>query len=288
MKRQASLHITSINLSVVLEKLLSDKLPSKTDFTKLANDILVNSKQYSITHRSLLVDKPKLLKSTNKLVLSTRDDAGVFAQLLVVVRRKKRHKGISLIKVGSREWSMVKEVASLAMDFCNDFGLKREEGFKIYIEMGLDKMNNFNLSRFNTVHQSICDNYNAIQTIKEDITPAQTKAIMEIYEKYLGEKTGITIDYTKNPDKYVYFIKAKEEANKARVKLQDYISAQFKGLEWCNSYPEPNQLIGDSAIQRLNKYLAVNKIRVGDNINLAIEAGKKFREKLDNDNNKHK
>lgn len=264
MKREPSIHISKKNLVRVLKDLFPNKSPIEWEHEKLANEILVRSKQYSLTNRQLHVNNAKLLKSTSKVVLSTRDDAGVFAQLLNLIRKQRNHRGISLIKVGSQDWNMVKEIASLAIGFCNDFNFKREEGFKIYIGMALDKMPKFSLSKFNALHQSICDDYDCIQQITLDMTPNQTRQVMQIYEKHLGEKTGIVKDYSKIPNKYIFFIRAKEEALKYRVSFENYVAAQFKGLEWANSYPDPNQLVGQGSIDRLNKFLVEKGIKPGE------------------------
>ena len=244
----------------MLEKISSEGIIGDTPIDKLANRLMVIAKRYSLSTRSLLVDKAKLLKSTSRVVISSRDDAGAFAQLLLSIRRQRKHKGIALIKTGSRDWLQIKEIAKLALDFCNDFDLQREEGFKIYINLGLDKMVKYSLMKFNNMQQAICEDYEAIQIIKQDITPGETQKVKEFYEKYLGEK-GIQRDYSKSPDKFVFFVKVKEECNKIRVSYNHYIESQFKGLEWCNGIPDPAQLIGPKAIDRLNRYLSEKNIK---------------------------
>jgi hypothetical protein len=282
MKREPSVHIKKSDLVLVLNKIFVKNEVLEWDVNELADLILIGSKQYSLTNRQLKVDTAKLLKSTSKVVLSTRDDAGVFAQLLNLIRKQRNHRGISLIKVGSNDWNMVKEIAHLAVGFCNDFHLKREEGFKIYIGIALDKISKFSLAKFNTFHQGICDDYDCIEKIRTDLTPNQTTQVRIIYEKYLGEKTGIVKDYTKIPNKFIFFIKAKEQALKFRISFDHYIAAQFKGLEWCNSYPDPSQLVGDGSIDRLNKYLLEKGIKPGalDQVKKAEEVGKWLREKM--------
>lgn len=261
MKREPSIHLYKKHLVLVLEEVLEELELDKEELINLASKILNSGKKYSLTHRQLKVDNAKLLKSTSKVVLSNRDDAGVFASLLNMVRKQRKHRGISLIKVGAKDWLMVKEIASLAITFCQDFNLKREEGFKSYINLALDKMNDkFALAKFNNLHQSICDDYDSIEKIKLDMTPNLTISLKNIYEKYLGEK-GIIRDYSQEPSKYLNFLKAKEEVIKYRVTNEIYIKAQFKGFEWCNSYPDPSQLIGKGAIDRLNRYLVENKIK---------------------------
>lgn len=261
MQRSPSIHITKNNLALVLKQVLGLGSNDKTDYNLLAERILISGKRYSLSNRSLVVDKAKLVKSTSRVLLSTRDDAGSFSQLLLSIRRQRHHKGIALIKPGSREWLQIKEIAKLAMDFCNDFSLKRDEGFKAYINLALNKMQKYSLLKFNSIHQSICDDYDALQIIKQDITPLETQKVKQVYEKHLGEK-GVFRDYRDSPDKFVCFVKAKEECHKLSVPIDHYVKAQFWGLEWCNGIPDPVQLIGPKAIDRLNRYLAEHNINI--------------------------
>lgn len=287
MVRNPSIHLTKDKLVLVLKKCLDKKQLGKTSFEELASAILVQGKIYALTNRQLVVDKAKLLKSTSKVVLSTREDAGSFANLLMLIRRQRKHRGINMIKVGTNEWNMIKEVAALATNFCNDFQLNREEGYKIYINSALDKMGNFSLSKFNNLHQSICDDYQAVDEIKKDMTPKLTEAIREAYERNLGERFAIVEDYRSKPFKYVFFVRAKEEALRLGIPGNIYIKAQFKGLEWCNSYPEPNQLVGSGALTRLNKYIVEEGIKPEsmDKEKKAIEVGNKLKSILSTNDN---
>ncbi len=282
MKREPGIHINKSSLVLVLNKVLNEDFQSGVNIKALADCILEEAKVYSLTHRQLNVDKAKLLKSSSRLVLSTRDSASSFASLLTLVRKQRRHKGINIIKPGSRDWLMIKEIAKLALDFCNDFDLEREEGFKEYINIALDKMVKFGLMKFNSMHQSICDDYGAKLEIKNDLTPNLTLDCQMVYEKLLGEKHGIVRDYSKNPDKFVYFIKAKDEAKKCGVTIQHYIKSQFWGLEWANAIPDPAQLVGPKAIDRLNRYITEHNLRPQEEMakNRDAELAKKLREKL--------
>lgn len=259
--RSPSIHITQKRLFLVLKESLDEETFSEKDIKKLARHILVRSRQHSLTARSLFVDKAKLVKSTSKVVMSSRDDASVFAHLLNLHRKQLHHRGISIIKVGSRDWLMIKEITKLANDFCEDFQLKRGMGYQAYIKLTLFRMGNkFNLNKFNSLHQTICDDHQANRDILHDITPQMTQIVQFQYEKRLGEK-GIVRDYSKEPSKYIFFIKVKEECQKYGVTIAHYIQAQFEGLEWANAIPEPNQLIGDKAIDRLNRFLIKNHIK---------------------------
>ena len=272
MKRQPSLHISRQNLAKVLLKL--DICSSVQESKKLAYQILRAGKKYTLTSRKLYVKTKKVEKKTRKLVMSSTDDATTFSKLLHIMRKRAKHRGINIIKPGSRDWGMIKEVTSLALDFCLDFDLDKEEGFKMYCELGLAKMKKFSLMKFNSSHQSICEEYSALQIIKDDEYPEQTTMVCKIYQQRLVEKSGIIMDYTKMPDKYIYFIEVVKICKELKVKPKDYIHAQFDGLEWANSIPDPMQLTGDKAIQRLNRFLIQHNKKAGQTKHRKLDASK--------------
>lgn len=287
MKRYPAIHITANKLTLVFRQMKEFDNYDDSKLNILANTILKRARKFSLTNRCVVVDKAKLIKSTSRVVLSTRDDSSVFANLLTLCRRKKNHKGISIIKPGSRDWLMLKEITKLANDFCNDFQLKREEGYKLYINASLDKMTKFHLMKFNSLHQIISEDYEAMKIIELDMTPQQTQVAKNIYEKYLGEK-GIVRDYTEEPSKFIFFIKAKEVAEKLGVNVADYIKSQFDGLEWANAIPDPSQLVGQKAIDRLNRYLIKNNIKPGSKDNKVHDLAAQIKEQWKNGNNKRK
>ncbi len=259
MTRIPSLHINEARLRTILKRVSYKSM----NIRELANALIQHGKPYSLTNRSIISNTAKLEKSKSRVLKSSRDDAGRFSATLTLIRRQKKHRGIALIKVGSPNWLLIKEASSLAVNFCNDFNLKRDEGFRAYISLALDKMGNkFDLRRFNAYHQYICEAYANVQELHKDITPNQTSKALIEYNKLMNE-TGVVQDYSKDPNILIYFLKAKQEANKAKVSIESYIKAQFVGLEWCHSTPSPSQLVGTGAIDRLNKYIKSTGIKPG-------------------------
>ena len=257
MGREPSIHISEAKLVKVL-KSLNVYIVAITP-KELAQQILKRSRTYSLTNRVLLAKNQKIKKKGEKILMSGIKDASSFAKLVQLIRKQKKHKGINIVKVGSRDWSFVKEVTKLAIDFCKDFGLGGNIGFKRYIEIGLNKMKKFSWMKFNNLHQSICIEYEALIEIEEDETPKQSAQVCKIYQNILMEGSGIAHDYNSIPEKYVYFVKVKDEANKLKVSFYDYVKAQFFALEYINGIPDPSQMIGDKAISRVQAYLIKHK-----------------------------
>lgn len=263
MYREPSLHITEKDLIKLLEEVIEvpKGSPIKPNYTSLAKDLCIYGRKYQITKRKILATNEKDRKRTRTLVKSSSEDAYLFCQLLVTIRKRLKHRGINIIKEGSREWVSIKETTKLAVDFCNDFNLDKRTGFTQYIEIALSKMNKFSLNRFNSFHQSICEHYESVHQTIKDPTPKLTSQVHLYYQKVVNEKVGFSEDFSKTPDKYIYFIQVVSECKKLKVDYKTYIDAQFEGLAWCNGIPEPPQLVGDKARGRLRSYLSKNQIK---------------------------
>lgn len=255
--RSPSLHIFEKDLVKIFKQL--DIYDVNMSYKKLAHEILLHSKKYSLTKRIILINNEKLKKKTGRLVLSEIKSAAYFSKLAYLIRKQKKHRGINITKVGSRDWINVKEVTKLAIDFCNDFDLGIEKGFKIYIDIGLNKMKKFSWLKFNNLHQSISIEYESRLEIEDDESPKETKQACDVYERILLEGSGITFNYITLPEKYKYFIEVKKIVKNLGISINDYIKAQFAALEWVGAIPDPSQLVGDKAISRVQDYLMKNK-----------------------------
>jgi hypothetical protein len=81
------------------------------------------------------------------------------------------------------------------------------------------------------------------------------------YLKKVNQKIGWANNIKDDPTKYVYFVKIRKEADSLRIDYKIYIDAQFDGLEWANAIPDPTQMVGVKAIDRLMKYCYKNDIK---------------------------
>ena len=140
MKRDPSIHITKSDLIKVLEKLAIIK-----DARTIVDKIFHIAKSYSIHTRTITISTDRMEKKAKKLIQSSRRDADLLAKLIYNTRQTMKHRGISLIKVGSRDWGILKEITAHALNFTNEFNLTRRYGFLKYTEIGLSKMKRFAL-----------------------------------------------------------------------------------------------------------------------------------------------
>lgn len=221
------------------------------------------AKSYSVNSRGVRVSNDKLEKKVIKMKLAGRSNTAMFAQILLLVRRQMKHRGISLIRVGDNDWLNLKESCKLATEFCNEFQIPIKEGYRTYVTLGLKKMKNFSIYKFKTLHAAICNEYEAIQVINQDKYPQSTEDCHNIYLSNISDKTGYSQGYKDFPEKFQYFVKASEEAKKMGVSNKIYIAAQFQGFEWNNSVPDPTQLVGPKSIARLQRYAFEHSILLG-------------------------
>ena len=77
----------------------------------------------------------------------------------------------------------------------------------------------------------------------------------DYYCKKISSKTGISIDYSNDLNKYSHFLEVRKTCDKLDVDYFTYIEAQFESLSWRNGIPEPSMLNGEKAIERLNKFI---------------------------------
>ena len=255
MKREPSIHITLSTLRSVLKS-----LGLKDD--KYANEIMKRSKSHSIGTRTVTITNDKLEKKINKVLQSSRKDADLFAQLIYAIRKKRKHRGISHMKPGGKDWEILKEVAASALAFSNEFELKRRDGFISFIEIGMNKMQKFSLMKFNNLRESISETYAAIEEIKTDKDRVMTEAMYRAYFSKILHNTGITDESKELPEKYVWFVRARQQAEEMNIDPVLYIEAQFAALDFANSIPHPTQLVGLKAKERVIRYAYKNKIKL--------------------------
>lgn len=256
--REPSLHIKYRDL----EKILKDLLPKGVDYAGFTKRVFIEARPYSVNTRSFQVTSERGEKKAKKILASSTKDADLMARMVYAVRIKLKHRGVQHIKPTSRDWGTVKELAKLGNDFCLDYSLDKREGYITYITLGASKMKTFNLTRIPNMHESISRTFEATQEISKDPSPELTAKVHEYYRYKVARKTGIINNFKGEPEKYVFFVRVAKLISDLTVQVSHFIDAQFEAMEYRNSFPEPPQLIGQKAKERLNKYLYEHNIRI--------------------------
>lgn len=263
MRREASIHITESALKGILKKTITGKVK---DFDLLVNQILIRAKEYSLSNRSLLATTQKQRKQGDKIKQSSLQDAMTMAKAIFLVRKTLKHRGIEMSKAGSRDWPFIKTISCNANEYCEYHkGDTKDGAYTTYVRYACKKMAKFSLPKLQSMHQSIMEELEALEKLDAYPDKKLIERAYKAYNQFIIKNVGsILTDYSKMPDKYIYFLEVVELTKKFKITPEVYIESQFEGLAWRNGIPDPAQLTGDKAQERLQKYLYENKVRIGD------------------------
>ena len=253
-KRSPSIHITKSQFEEILNILEVDNFPVEAFF--------VIARKEAINHRAVLVSNNKNTKKVSNILLASKGDAALVADILYATRIKLKHRGVRKInESNSREWANCKKLAEVCNTFCEDFKFDTREGFIKYIETGLKRMTDYRnvMQRLISMQDNITNQIDAEIELKEDKDPGFTKDIHDEFIKRVASVTGIYESYEHQPEKYVHFLRIHNLMDEKDWNVFQFLDAQFEALAWCNGLPEPSQMYNDKAIERYNKYLYKNK-----------------------------
>lgn len=254
--REPSIHITKLQFEEILNTLEVSNFPVEAFF--------VIARKKAINHRAVLVSNHKNTKRVTNILLASKGDASLVADIIYATRIKLNHRGVKKIKESeTRNWATCKKIAEVCNIFCQDFGLETREGFIQYIEIGIKRMDgNYSnlLTRLSAMSEKITEDYQAQLELNNlsNSERSEVESIKVYYYRKIANTTGI-YDRVDSPDKVIHFLRLKEFLDSREWDYMDFIDAQFESLAWCNGLPEPSQMYTDKAIERYNKYLYKNK-----------------------------
>ena len=262
MARQPSIHITEKQLALVIEKVFGIY---SEDANKKSKEILEIAKGQQLTNRKISVSNDKLMKQATKVIKANKSDVDQLNQLIFYIRKTKSKLYIrEKFKPDSNDYKQLKELANICNQFCTDFNFNKKEGYTNYLMECIPHISsslNY-VGKLINMAEKVYNAYENQKLVSEDTNPKLTKEIIDYYIKLIIHKTGIPTLNIDNPINYVKFIKVREKIEQLNIGPEDFIDAQFEGLAWTDTYPEPGQLINDKAIERLNKYIYKHNIKV--------------------------
>jgi hypothetical protein len=268
--REPSIHIPRTALNDLIESWFDSQGIGKSS-ESLVEYLFKNGSRFNLIHRKKLDNYSGTKRKSYQLQSSTAQDAHLFAGLLKKLREQRRHRGVSTIVEGSKDWGLIKECTSKAVGFINDYQLEKREGFIIYLELYLSYIDNnrskFNINGIPSKHGMLCDMYEAKKEIEQDPNVNDTVSAHLAYCAAVSEKTGIPINYQKDTLKYVYFVYAVKLAKQYGLTPKEYIRAQFQTLDWTNGIPAPAQLITKNAEERTVRWMAQHGIKKSNKTN---------------------
>lgn len=253
--RDPSVNIKKSDLLKVLKKDFGmDKLEAEDTADKLLN----KCKRFACNERmSLQKIKKAVRRKIERTSQITRDEIMKFNACLYQVRSLElHHKGVKDIKEGDSQYPSLVDVAASAKEFANSFDFDLEEGYKNFILKGVALMRKrYGLNKFKSYRDKIFSHYESQYLVASDNNREGSLKLFDIYDEKLKKRTTVIIDRLSDPEKFLDFVLAREEADKCDADYTNWIDAQFAGLEFANALPEPNQLHGDGALTRYQKYL---------------------------------
>lgn len=261
MKRDPSLHIKRSQLRELLETNNINHCVGKAQ----ADLLLKICAPYSVVTRSVTVSTKRMEEKVKQIIQSTRLDSDRLSEIIYATRQRLKHQSVTRMKPNGKYWGTLKEITAHALDFCIQHQLTKRKGFLTYVEIGLSKMNKFNITKFLNLYEPICETYLATKELEKDEDPKLTQELYEQYSQTILNRTGIFEDFKDQPSKYIWFVKARRQAEDLNVSLEIYLEAQFEGLDFNNGIPYPSQLVGSKANERLTKYLYKYKLKLDKN-----------------------
>lgn len=268
--RKPSIHITENKLYELLKdylwdgELINEEL-AENEAINIRDYLMSKAKFHSLDKRSVTISNDKLAREINKKTDNNKIGTLELSNIIYTVRKSLKHKGISMIKQNSPEYNALKKLRTIIEQFANDWEMDLREASIFYVKKGLSKISSYRnyIGKLCDMSESISMEYEAKSIIDSDESKSETERAYKVYIGIINTKTGIAPNYRDNPIKYLPFIQVKNLCNQYSVTPEIYIQAQFEGLAWTDAYPEPNQLVSEKAIERLNKYVYTKKINLG-------------------------
>lgn len=264
--KEASIHITKKNLQkVFIEMAKAEEFgwpsskPLEERFVEFVNTIARRSKKYSINTRNIAVNNSLAEKKAAKLASTTYEYTQVFLKALYVIRRQKHRHGNLRYDESHKDWPTIKSLAGQLEIFCRRFSKTPNKGALLFVEHLFNISPKGVLNYWNQSIDKVFEYQEAIEEIQKDPQQEESKNLKRIYNQELLNKVGLA-NPDDNPTTFVHFVRASKLQRELGCRKEDFIKAQFEGLSWTNSYPEPYQLYGSKARERLIKYMYKNNI----------------------------
>lgn len=254
MNRIPSIHITKPQFIQILDEFGIKNFPTDQFFAQ--------ARRVSVNSRSVFTTNKKDTRKVNNILLASKGDASMVADIVYSIRTKLKHRGVRKVTENNkRDWTLCKDLANICNQFAEDFGFDNtRSAFITYIDIGFKKMGRDHrnvLTRLIAMCENIYAYYETKSSIQEDTDKTITKSIYNYYNKKVADATGIyeREDLENDPERYNHFLQIRLLCEENKWNYEDYVDAQFDGMAWCNGLPEPHNMYGPKAIERYKKFI---------------------------------
>ena len=210
-------------------------------------EIMKRASKFSIKNRVNLTLTAKSRQKAQRVIEANTDLVESFNQVYMIVMQELNIKVIAIHK-GNPQYLSLKEIAQQAKEFCDLFELDYSQGFLIYVRLGIKILNKkYSLYRLKSVADRIVDRYRTIMDVNNDQKPLDTNLMYKAWEDVVKKYFNVNLDVKNDMDKYVHFVYARQDADQAGARYEDWITAQFEKWSFLQAVPEFSQLHGDNA-----------------------------------------
>jgi hypothetical protein len=254
--RDPSIHIRRSDLTALMSELGVD--------INVIPYLMSAASKISIKNRVFVTTKAKGKRKSDRAAGADSASLDRFNAIYMGVMISNNIKVIPITKISPQHLTL-KEVCWQSLEFCKLFQLGEEQGFKLYIELGLKLLGNkFGIYRLKSSAQRITEYYNDKILIETDKDPEGTDDIITAWVQAVKVyfKTSIELE---NDAQRAHFIHAREDADSLKADYYDFISAQFEKYSYLNSIPSFSQFYGDQA--KINYQLYRAKVKKEHNTN---------------------
>lgn len=252
MVRDPAIHVTRSELLKICKE---EGVTFPEDFV---DALILKASKVKLTSRVMILTKantaPKAARTT------TTDDNSVAAfnaiYMATLVNHNKRSQPIHK---GTKQYLVLKEVATAAAAFAKDFGFKTmPEAFKTYVGLGiiLIGINKFSIYRLKGADSKIRIRHENMEVLDEGDSIA-LGIMRKSWERSLNNFHNLSMDI--NIDQMADIARAVLDAHIAGAVYNDWMDAQFDKWTFLNTMPEFSQLHGDNATLAYTKYMASKK-----------------------------
>ena len=139
--REPSIHITEKKLAEILSELFSELPVEDNAWDNFAKEISKRAKNHSLGKRSVSISNAKMERDIKTLLKSSESDAALLSNLIFHIRRRRTKLYTNKqIEKGTKEYTQLKELTKVCVDFCNTFGFNKKQGFTKYLELAIPKI----------------------------------------------------------------------------------------------------------------------------------------------------
>lgn len=174
-----------------------------------------------------------------------------FAKMYLAYRRSMKHRGVTLIKPGTRQWHNLIDVADEAMAFGKENGLEQRAGYKLFLDVASKITNSMKLHEIRAKADNIHEHFVAVAICENDSFPKLSAQIYEEWERRHLEATG-TFSDSSEPLTYQYFVEAAELCKSWKWRPKEFVGMIWNEFAWLGT-PKPFHMVGEKAKELLQR-----------------------------------